>query len=63
VDRRRRREADGLADVAHRRRVAVAGGVLLDELEDLLLALRQILADFHAAYCSSSGRSNMCSVR
>src|SRR4029453_17590473 len=29
-------------DVAHRRRIAVLRGVALDELEDLLLALRQV---------------------
>jgi hypothetical protein len=42
------REPDRLADVAHRRRIAVLGRVLLDEVEDLLLALREVLADFHA---------------
>jgi hypothetical protein len=38
----RRGEAHGLADVAHRRRIAVLRGVALDEVEDLLLALGQI---------------------
>src|SRR5690348_2016586 len=37
-----RREPDRFADVAHRRRVAVLGRVLADEVEDLLLALGQI---------------------
>src|ERR671923_2890050 len=54
VHRRRRREADRLADVAHRRRIAVLGRVLLDEVEDLLLALRQVLRDVHGR--PSSGR-------
>jgi hypothetical protein len=53
VHGRGRGQADRLADVAHRGRVAVAGGVLLDEVEDLLLALRQVLADVHAAFGSS----------
>src|ERR1700754_3907544 len=42
VDGRRRRQPDRLADVAHRRRVAVLGRVALDEVEDLLLALGQV---------------------
>src|SRR5690606_17432427 len=36
-------EADGLADLAHRRRVAVLARVPLDDLEDLSLAVRQWL--------------------
>ena len=43
---------DRLADVTHRRRIAVAGRVALDEVEDLLLALRQILPDVHAVRAS-----------
>jgi hypothetical protein len=35
-------EADRLADLADGRGVAVLGGVLADEVEDLLLALGQI---------------------
>ena len=42
VHRRRRGQADRLADVAHRRRIAVLRRVPLDEVEDLLLALRQV---------------------
>jgi hypothetical protein len=42
MHRRRRGQSDRLADVAHRRRVAVLGRVALDEVEDLLLALRQV---------------------
>ena len=59
VHRRGRREPDRLADVAHRRRIAVLRGVLLDEVEDLLLALRQVLPDVHTGSDSSSrgGRS------
>src|ERR1019366_3364994 len=44
VHGRRGRQAHRLADVAHRGRVAVLGGVLADEVEDLLLALGQIHA-------------------
>src|SRR3954463_2973400 len=47
MHRRGRRKPDRLADVPHRRRVAVRARILLDEVEDLLLALRQILADVH----------------
>ena len=42
MHRGRRGEADSFADVAHGGRIAVLGGVLADEVEDLLLALRQI---------------------
>src|SRR5206468_3455985 len=42
VHGRRRAEADRLPDVAHRRRVAMLGRVALDEVEDLLLALREL---------------------
>ena len=47
VHRRGRGQPDRLADVTHRRRIAVLRRVLLDEVEDLLLALRQVLADVH----------------
>ena len=47
MHRRGRRQPDGLADVPHGRRIAVLARVLLDEVEDLLLALRQVLADVH----------------
>src|SRR3954471_11996128 len=50
VDRRRRRKPDGLPDVPHRRRVPVARRVALDEVEDLLLALRQILPNVHPVW-------------
>ena len=42
MDRRGRRQPDRLADVTHRRRVAVRRRVALDEVEDLLLSLGQI---------------------
>src|SRR5439155_24573839 len=45
VHGRRRSEADGLPDVANGRRVAVPARVLLDEVEDLLLALRELQVD------------------
>src|SRR4051812_20184319 len=54
VDRGGRREPDRLPDVPHRRRIAVARGVLFDEVEDLLLALRQVLSYVHAARLLSS---------
>src|SRR3954453_15155836 len=60
MHRRGRREAHGLADVAHRGRIAVARGVALDEVEDLLLALRQILPNVHALRGLLNG-SNVCS--
>ena len=63
---RGRRQPDGLADVAHRRRIAVLGRVLLDEVEDLLLALRQVLADVHPIGLLGqllTGCTNMCSVQ
>src|SRR5262249_23122155 len=59
VDRRRRGEPDSLADVPDRGRIAVARGVLLDEVEDLLLALREVLSYVHAA--GSPRVSNVCS--
>jgi hypothetical protein len=60
VDGRGGRQPDRLADVAHGGRIAVARRVLLDELEDLLLALGEVhgggsLRGF------SAGRSNVCS--
>ena len=39
VDRGGRGKADRLADIAHRRGIAVLGRVALDEVEDLLLTL------------------------
>ena len=42
VHRRRRREADGLADLAHRRRVAALAHLELDEVEHLALAGRDL---------------------
>ena len=42
VHRRRGREPDGGADLAHRWRVAVLRGVLVDEREDLALARREL---------------------
>src|SRR3954452_14342473 len=54
VDGGGRREPERLPDVPHRRRIAVARGVLLDEVEDLLLALRQVLSYVHAARLLSS---------
>ena len=62
VHRRGRRQPDGLADVPHRGRVSVLGRVLADEVVDLLLALRQLLADVHVAQAPSGARgTNMCS--
>src|SRR3954464_11904872 len=60
VDGRRRGETDRLPDVAHRRRVAVPARVLLDELEDLLLALLELQID-HLAPRSVVTETNMCS--
>jgi hypothetical protein len=48
VDGRGRGEAHGLPDLAHRRRVAVLRAVPLDELEDLLLALRHLEVNHQA---------------
>src|SRR4051794_20701187 len=47
VHRRPGAQTHRLADVPHRRRAAVLRRVLLDEVEDLLLALRQVLPDVH----------------
>src|SRR4029079_9145811 len=60
VHRRRRSETDRLADVPHRGRIPVARGIALDEVEDLLLALRQILPNVHARRGLLSW-SNVCS--
>ncbi len=61
VHRRRRGEADRLADVAHCRRVALARRVALDEVEDLLLALRQVLGKIHSVVASSGQWNRGCS--
>src|SRR5215218_7997626 len=45
VHGRRGREPDRLPDVTHRRRVPVLADVALDEVEDLLLALREVQLD------------------
>ena len=42
MDRRARRQADGLADLPHARRVAAAADLAVDELEDLTLSGGQI---------------------
>src|SRR4051794_25685420 len=47
VHRRPGAQTHRLADVPHRRRIAVFRRVLLDEVEDLLLTLRQVLPDVH----------------
>ena len=61
VYRRGGGQADRLADVAHRRRVAVARRVALDEVEDLLLALGQVHEGLPGR--RSVGGANMCSGR
>src|SRR3954464_4283015 len=66
VHGRGRRQPDRLADVPDRRRIAVLRRVLLDEVEDLLLALRQVLADVHPIGLLGqmlAGCTNMCSVQ
>src|SRR4029079_5265288 len=55
-----RREPHGLSDIPHRRRIAVARGIAFYEVEDLLLALRQILSNVHALR-GLLNRSNVCS--
>src|SRR5205823_4973308 len=55
VHRRRRREPDGLADLADRRRIAVTVDVLDEEPPDLLLPCREHLA-------SRESVSNVCSL-
>ena len=40
-----RGQPDRLADVAHRRRIAVVADVALDEVEDLLLSLGEVQLD------------------
>src|SRR5215212_6163023 len=58
------RQPDGLADVPHRGRIAVLGRVLLDEFEDLLLALRQVLGEVHRVELLGQwlhDGANMCS--
>ena len=63
VDGRGRRESDGLADVTDGRRVAVLRRVALDEVEDLLLALRELQVDHLAPpfRVSLFAEPNMCS--
>jgi len=63
VHRRRRGQPDGLADVPHRRRIAVLGRVLADEVVDLLLALRELLADVHGLGLLRLGASERTCVR
>src|SRR5215204_3282159 len=41
----RGREPDRLSDVAHGRRIAVLADIALDEVEDLLLTLREVQLD------------------
>jgi hypothetical protein len=43
VNRRGRMQTDGLADLTHRRRVAVLGQIAADVVEDLALPLGQVL--------------------
>ena len=45
MDRGRRRQADRLADIADGRRVAVLARIALDEVENLLLTLREVELD------------------
>ena len=58
VHGRGRREADGLADLAHRRRVAMTNEVGVDHLEDLLLPRGQV---GHVVSRRGSIASNTCS--
>jgi hypothetical protein len=64
VDRRGRGQADGLADVADRGRVAVIGRVALDEVEDLALPLGEVELDHQAPPFGLSffAEANMCSL-
>src|SRR5262249_61266912 len=57
VHGRGRGKPDGLADLAHRRRIAVPVDVVDEEVPDLLLSSRQ-----HWCLQGSLGRSNMCST-
>ena len=64
VHGRRRGEPDRLADVAHGGRVAVLRRVLLDEVEDLLLALGEVQIGHSAPLSGGLSlrvQSNMCS--
>ena len=54
-------QADRLADVAHRRRVAVLGRVFANEVENLLLTLGQIHVGAAPVSSGLDDETNMCS--